>query len=153
MNKISSNYDKSYKNYYHQYNISARVILASFTSSTVSVHSSTNLSSNFLCTYNFHSLNIHQCHTLYHITFTLTITRIKINSLSHTPLSINSLFTSAFIFIPTFFIITNISPNLHSHLQVSCHSIYLVSIVFHSRLNTLTIRFFTTSGTQIFAYG
>ena len=62
INKVSSNSGKNCKNYYHQYNIrtraiqelylfsrsfSARAILASFTSLIVSVHSSTNLSTNF----------------------------------------------------------------------------------------------------------
>ena len=36
---------------------SVKVVLASFTSSTVSVHSSTNLSTNFFLHLNFHSLN------------------------------------------------------------------------------------------------
>ena len=79
INKISSNSGTNYKNYHHQHHIrcaklhlylfsfSAKVILASFTSSGVSVHSSTNLSTNFFCTYNFYSLNVFQHHTLYHI--------------------------------------------------------------------------------------
>ena len=39
------------------------------------------------------------------------------------------------------------------HLQVSCNFIDLVSLVLDTRLNTLTFKFFTISGTQIFAYG
>ena len=48
VNKINSDSSKSCKNYYHQFNsFLARVILANFTSSIVSVHSSINLSTNF----------------------------------------------------------------------------------------------------------
>ena len=46
---------------------SAKVILASFTSSTISVHSSTNLSTDFFYTYNFQSLNTYQHPMIYHI--------------------------------------------------------------------------------------
>ena len=38
-------------------------------------------------------------------------------------------------------------------LQVSCHFMCLVSLVLDIRLNTLTFKSFTVSGTQIFAYG
>ena len=43
--------------------------------------------------------------------------------------------------------------NLHMHLQVLYHSICLVLLVLHIRLNTLTFKSFITSGTQILAYG
>ena len=46
---------------------SAEVILVSFTSSTFSVHSETNLSTNFFYTHNFRSLNILQHDMIYHI--------------------------------------------------------------------------------------
>ena len=46
-----------------------------------------------------------------------------------------------------------LSSNLHSHLHVSCHSMCLVLLVLEIRSNTLMFKFFTTSGTQIFAYG
>ena len=39
------------------------------------------------------------------------------------------------------------------HLQVSCYFMCLVSSVLDIRLNTLTFKSFTVSGTQIFAYG
>ena len=39
------------------------------------------------------------------------------------------------------------------HLQLLCHSMCLVSLVLAIRLNTLTLKSFTVSGTQIFAYG
>ena len=35
--------------------------------------------------------------------------------------------------------------NLHMHLQVSCHTIYLVSLVIDIKLNTFTFRFLMTS--------
>ena len=40
---------------------------------------------------------------------------------------------------------------MHSH--VSCHLMCLVSLVLDVRLNNLTFKSFTVSGTQIFAYG
>ena len=39
------------------------------------------------------------------------------------------------------------------HLHDSCHFIDLVSLVNEITLNTLTFKFLTISGTQIFAYG
>ena len=36
------------------------------------------------------------------------------------------------------------------HLQVPCHSIYLVSLILDIRLKTLTFKFLTTSGTHNF---
>ena len=39
------------------------------------------------------------------------------------------------------------------HLQVLRHSICLASLVLGIRLNTLTFKSFTVSGTQVFAYG
>ena len=41
-----------------------------------------------------------------------------------------------------------LASSLHLHLHV-----FLVSLVFDIRLNILTFKFFTTSGTHIFAYG
>ena len=43
--------------------------------------------------------------------------------------------------------------SLHLHLHVSCHFMCLVSLALDIRLNTLTFKFFTTSGTKFFAYG
>ena len=43
------------------------VILSNFTSSISLVHSSTNLSTNFFLHLQFHNLNIHQHHMIYHI--------------------------------------------------------------------------------------
>ena len=39
------------------------------------------------------------------------------------------------------------------HLHVSCYFIDLNSLVNDIRLNTLTLKFFTISGTQILAHG
>ena len=47
----------------------------------------------------------------------------------------------------------NIIASLHSHLQISCHSICLVSLVLDSRLKALTFKFLTTLGTHNFAHG
>ena len=43
--------------------------------------------------------------------------------------------------------------SLHLHLQVSCYSMCLVSLVLDIKLTTLTFKFFTTSETHSFAYG
>ena len=124
--------------------------LASFTSSTVSVHSSTNLSIFFFF---FFALAVFTVQIFTYITefitFTLTITGIP-NKFFITHSFINQFFTftPAFVIIPALFIVT-LGSNLHLHLHVSCHSIYLVSLVLEIRLNTLTFKFFITSGTQI----
>ena len=39
------------------------------------------------------------------------------------------------------------------HLQVSCNFMCLVSLVVDIKLNTLTFKSFTVSGTQTFDYG
>ena len=41
---------------------------------------------------------------------------------------------------------------LHLHLEVSCHFIYLVSLVLDIRLKNFIFKFLTTSGTHNFAY-
>ena len=46
-----------------------------------------------------------------------------------------------------------LASNVHLHLHVSHHSMCHVSLVLDIRLNTLTFKFFTTSGTYMFAYG
>ena len=88
------------------------------------------------------------------ITFTLTITSIPKNPLLHTPFSINSLHSHLHLFLfQRSLLLQTLAPNLHSHLQVSCHSINLVLLVLDIRLDTLTFKLFTASGTQVFAYG
>ena len=75
------------------------------------------------------------------------------NPLSHVPLSINSLHLYLHLFLFQHCLLLQIIPsNLHTHLQVSYHFINLVSLALDSRLNTLTFKYFITSGTQIFAY-
>ena len=66
----------------------------------------------------------------------------QINSLSHIPLSINSLHLH--LHLPSFhhyLLLQTLASNLHLHLQVLCHSICLVSLVPDIRLNTLTFMF------------
>ena len=43
--------------------------------------------------------------------------------------------------------------NLHMHLQFSCHTIYLISLILAIRLNTLTLIFLVMSGTHNLANG
>ena len=69
------------------------------------------------------------------------------------PLSHTSLSTILYIHIYIYLLLQTFSPNLHSYLHVSCNSINLVSLVLDNGLNTLTLKFFITLGTQIFAYG
>ena len=84
----------------------------------------------------------------------LQLLGFQINSLSHTPLSINSLYPD--IHLSSFrlcLMLQTLASNLHLHLQVSYHSICLVSLVLDIRLNTLTFVSLTTSGTHNLAYG
>ena len=104
----------------------------------------------FFCFYNFYNLNTYQNR------FVTFILGFQINTLSHTPLSINS-FTRAFILHLSSFqrclLLKTLLLNLHLHLHVSCHSMRLVSLVPDTRLNNLKFKFFTTSGTHNFAHG
>ena len=54
---------------------------------------------------------------------------------------------------PHYLLLQKLASNLHLHLHVSCHFICLASLVLYIRLSTLTFKFFTKSGTHIFAYG
>ena len=103
-------------------------------------------------TYNFYSLNILQHHM---ITFTFTITRIpNKSSINQFSLSIN--FLHSHLHLSLFqrcLLLQTHASNLHLHLQVSCHSMCLVSLVLEIRVNTLKFMFLTTSGTYNFAYG
>ena len=130
----------------------AEVILASFTSSTVSSHSSTILSTIFFLHLQFswykYSLT---SHALSHSHSQLPA--FQINPLSNTPLSINYLHSH--LHLSSFqrcSLLQKLASNLHLHLHVSYHSICLVSLVFDIRLNSLMFKFFITSGAQIFAY-
>ena len=58
----------------------------------------------------------------------------------------------AFIFIPTLLLLQKIAYNLNSHLHVSCHFIFFVSLVLDIKLNTLMFKSFTTSGTYFYVW-
>ena len=95
----------------------------------------------FSCTYTFHSLNILQHHTIYHIH--------THNYQDSKPLSINSLHSHLHLLsFQRCLLLQTLPSNLHLHLHVSCHSICLVSLVLDIRLNTLTFTFLTILGTQ-----
>ena len=78
----------------------------------------------------------------------------QINTLLHIPLSIN--FLPSHLHLSSFqhcLLLQTLASNLHLHLQVSCHSFYLVSLVLDIILNTFTFMFLTTSETHNFVYG
>ena len=78
---------------------------------------------------------------------------LKINPLSHTPLSNKSLHSHLHLSsVHLCLLLQIISFNLHLHLHVSCHFIDLISLVNVIRLKTLTFEFFKVSETQILAY-
>ena len=106
------------------FSFSGKVILAIFTSSTVSVHSSTNLSTNFFLHLQFScSKYSPTSNALSHSHSQLP--GFQINPLSHTHLSVNSLHSHLHLSLFQRCILLQIlAPNLHSHLQVSCHIIY-----------------------------
>ena len=49
-----------------------------------------------------------------------------------------------------YLLLQTLASNLHLHLHVSCHCMCLVSFVLNIRLNTLTFKFLTKSGTHNF---
>ena len=108
----------------------------------------------FFYAYNFHSLNI-KLPALHDLSYSHSqLIGFQINFLSHTSLSINSLHSH--LPLSSFqrcFLLQTLASNPHLHLHVSCHYICLVSLVLDITLNTLTFKFFTTSGTHNFAYG
>ena len=78
----------------------------------------------------------------------------QINPLSHVPLPINSLHSH--LHLSSFhhcLLLQALALNPHMHLQVSCHIIYLISLILDIKLNTLTFMFLTTSGTSNLGYG
>ena len=76
------------------------------------------------------------------------------NPLSHTPLSINSLHSYLRLSLfKLYLLLQTLAPSLYLCLHVSCHYMCLVLLVLGIRLNILTFKFFTTSGTHNFAYG
>ena len=80
--------------------------------------------------------------------------RFQINSLSHIPLSINSLHSHLHLSsFHLWLLLKTLASNLHLHLQVLCHSICHVSLFLEIRLNTLTVMFLIISGSHDLAYG
>ena len=102
---------------------------AIFTSSTVSVHSSTNLSTNFFLHLQFsYSKYSPTSHDLLHSHSQLL--RFQINPLSRTPLSINSLHSHLHLSsFPRCLLLQTLASSLHLHLHVPCHFICLASLV------------------------
>ena len=118
---------------------SAKVILASYTSSTFSVYSSINLWTNFLLHLQF-SLSEYSptSHDLLYLHSQLL--GFHINPLSHTPLSINYLHSHLHLSLfQRCLLLQTLPSSLHLHLHVSCHSICLVLLVLDITLNTLSL--------------
>ena len=93
--------------------------LTIFSSSTISLHSSTNYLPTFFYTYN--SLTSHD---LSHSHSQLL--GFQIYSLSHTPLSINSLHSDRHLSLfQRYLLLQTLTSNLHLHLHVSCYFIVL----------------------------
>ena len=129
------------------FSFSAKVIFASFTSSLVSVHYSTN---SFLHLQLSQSKYSATSYDLSHSHSQLFGFQIKL--LSHKPLSINSLYSH--LHLSSFqrcLLLKTLVSNLH--LNVLCYSMCLVSLVLDIRLNNLTFKLLTTSETYNFACG
>ena len=139
--------------YLFSFSFSAKAILASFTSSIVSVYLSINLSTNFFLHLQF-SFSKYSLKSQFLSHSHSQLLGFQINPLSQIPLSTDSLHSHLQLFLfHRCLLLETISSNLHLHLYFSCHFINLVSLVLDIRLNTLTFKFFIISGTQIFAYG
>ena len=127
------------------------VMLTNFVSSMFSVHSSISGSTYFFLHLQFEQSRYSPVsQDLSHSDSQLL--GLKINPLSHTPLSINYLHSH--LHLSSFhrcLLLQIILSNLHIHLQVSCHFMGLVSLVNVIKLNILTFDFFTPSGIQISA--
>ena len=114
----------------------------------VSLNSSPNLFTNLFLHLQFLQSNYSlKSHDLLHSHSQLLGFQIK--PLSHTLLLISSLHSHLHLFLfQRCLLLQTIASNLHSHLHVSCHFIFFVSLVQHIRLNNLTFKSFTTSGTH-----
>ena len=119
----------------HKYSFpgSDKAIPANFASSKFSLHSSTNLST---------SLFLH-----------LQISQSKysptLHDLSHSHSQLLGYLSS----FQRCLLLQKLLSNLHLHLHVSCSFMCLVSLVLDIRLIKSTFKFFTASGTHIFACG
>ena len=128
-----------------------RVTSVIFASLTFSVHSSTSLSTIFFLHLQFSqskyspiSQDLSHSHS--------QLFGFQMNPLSHTPLSINSLHLYRHLSLfQRCLLLQTLGSSLYLHLQVSCYSICLVSLVVENRLRTLIFEFLTTSGTHNFA--
>ena len=128
-------------------------MLVNFISLMVSVYSSASESTNFflhlqllLAKYSPILQDLSHSHS--------QLLGFQINPLLHTFLSINSLHSHLhFSSFHCCFLLQIIPFNLHMHLHVSYHFIYLVSLVSCIKLNTVAFKFFIISGVQILAYG
>ena len=117
------------------------ILLAIFTSLTVSVHSSTNLSVNcflhlqfLLSRYSPTSHNLSHSHS--------KLLGLQIYPLSHTPLSINSLHSHRHLSsFQRCLLLQTLESSLHLHLHFSCYFMCLVSLVLGIRLDSLTLNF------------
>ena len=141
------------KRHLYLFSPSAKVISAIFTLSIFSVHTSTNLSTNFFLhlqssyyKYSPTSHDLSHSHS--------QLLGFQIDPLSHTPLSVNYLHSH--LHLSSFersLLLQAFASNLHLHLHVSCHFMCLISLDLDIKLNTLTFMFLITSGTHISAYG
>ena len=102
----------------HLFSFSARVILASFTSSTASVHSSNNLSTNSFLHLQFSKSKYSPTsHDLSHLHSQLL--GFQVNPLSHTSLSINSLHSHLHLSLfQRCLLLQTLTSSLHLHLHV-----------------------------------
>ena len=127
------------------------LILTKLVCSIFSLQSSINLSTNLFLHLQF-SLPKYspKLHDLSHSH--LQLLGFQIYPLLHIPLSINSLHSQWHLLLfQRCLLLQTLASNLHLHLHVSCHFIYLVSLVIDFKLNTLTFKSFITSETHIFA--
>ena len=77
----------------------------------------------------------------------------QINPLLHSPLLINSLHSHLHLSsFHLYLLLQTLASNLHLHLQLLCHFMCLVLLVYDIKLNTLTFVFLMLSGTHILAY-
>ena len=80
--------------------------------------------------------------------------QFQINPLSHTQTHAHThTYTHTHTLFQRSFSLQTLVSNLHLHLHVPCHSVYLVSLVLDIKLNTLMFMFYITSGIHNFSNG
>ena len=101
-------------------------------------------------------------HDLSHSQALITFTIIGIPNISHTILCHTPFFTPFqsslhshlhLSLFHIFLLLQTAEVNLHMHLQVSCHIIYLVSLILDIKFNTLTFMFLIIYGAHNLGYG